>query len=104
MNKAIKLLDQLNSQYLKLHKNYEELFWASFMGDHSVDKHKDTAMAKRDAFRASPEYPAQIRALLPEADAKTRQRLTHWLKFFDCYQTPVQLLALPSFSISLREE
>ena len=94
MNKAIKLLDQLNSQYLKLHKNYEELFWASFMGDHSVDKHKDTAMAKRDAFRASPEYPAQIRALLPEADAKTRQRLTHWLKFFDCYQTPVQLLAL----------
>ncbi len=45
MTETSKYLDFLNNTYFKLHKNYEDLFWISYMGDHSVDKRKDEALS-----------------------------------------------------------
>lgn len=91
---AARYLDQLNREYLALHKAYEELFWTSYMGDRSVDARKDQAQAARDAFRASPERLAQVKALMRGADAKTKARLAAWKRFFELYQAPPELLEL----------
>lgn len=93
-SKSAQFLDQLNKEYFKLHKNYEEYFWISRMGDHSVDKKKDEAIAKRDAFRADPKLAERINALLPIANKKEKERLNLWLGFFQCYQSPKEALPI----------
>lgn len=90
---AHRYLDRLNKEYFKLHRAYEELFWLSYMGDHSVNKQMAAALAKRDAFRANPKYTAKLQELLGDADRSTKKRLEVWLDFFGCYQTPA--VALP---------
>lgn len=92
--KAKRLLDQFNDANFRLHKEYEELFWISYMGDHGVDKKKDAAMAARDAFRANPIHGKAIRQLLPKTPAAIQARLNIWLDFFDIYQTPAKALAI----------
>jgi oligoendopeptidase F len=87
-------LEKLNKDYLALHKAYEELFWISYMGDHSVDAKKDAAVAKRDAFRSNPENLEKVKALTKGADKKTKDRLAVWQKFFELYQSPAELVAL----------
>ncbi len=89
-----KYLEFLNKEYFKLHKDYEELFWISYMGDHSVDKKKDQALAKRDAFRANPKYPLEIKKLIETANSELKSRLEKWLRFFEQYQTPKEALAI----------
>src|SRR6185436_11169681 len=104
---AEKYLDFLNKEYWKLHKNYEELFWVSYMGDHSVDSKKNKAMAERDAFRGNGEFMERLKDLNPPAaqaralragkeklNAKTKDRIDGWIKFFECYQTPPKLKKL----------
>ena len=91
---ANKFLDQLNKEYTKLHKTYEDLFWLSYMGNHSVNKKKDQALAKRDAFRANPAFIQKINKLLPEANSEEKRRLGLWLIFFNCYQSPKDALPL----------
>lgn len=93
-SKSAQFLDQLNKEYFKLHKNYEEYFWISRMGDHSVDQKKDEALAKRDAFRADPKLTERINALLPIANKKEKERLNLWLRFFQCYQSPKEALPI----------
>ena len=83
---AQKYLDFLNKTYFKLHKKYEDLFWLSYMGKHSVDKRKDIALAKRDAFRANPKYAEEIKDLLKKSNSKEKKRFHTWLKFFQQYQ------------------
>lgn len=90
----LQFLAQLNEQYFKLHKNYERYFWISRMGDHSVDKKKDEALAKRDVFRADPRLAERVNALLPIADKKEKERLNLWLRFFRCYQSPKKALSI----------
>jgi len=93
-SEASKFLDQLNTNYTKLHKVYEDLFWVSYMGDHSVDKKKDQAMAKRDTFRADPKFIKKIDELLPQATAEEKTRLGQWRRFFECYQSPKKALPI----------
>ncbi|MDO8742609.1 MAG: M3 family metallopeptidase [bacterium] len=89
-------LEQMNQGYLKLHKEYEELFWISYMGDHSVDKRMNTARAARDAFQGSTGHLQQAQELLKKASPKDKKRLNIWIAFFKQYQSPAELFELRS--------
>jgi oligoendopeptidase F len=93
-SKATKFLDRLNKEYLKLHKDYEEYFWISYMGDHSVDKKMNAAQAKRDTFRANSKLVKEINELLKTATSEEKERLNLWLQFFSRYQAPREALLI----------
>ncbi len=100
MKKAIpkisqtQLLDFLNATHLKLHKTYEEYFWTSYMGDHSVDVKKDEALAAIDSFKADAKLHMKVVVAMESAQPKDRKRLMHWKKFFELYQTPASVLEI----------
>jgi hypothetical protein len=94
MNQALKFIDQLNKEYLGIHKKYEELYWISYMGDHSVDKELNEAHKAKDAFLSNSEYYNKINSLLKEANAETKERLDIWLNFFKNYQLDSKTLKL----------
>lgn len=89
-HRALEFLDFLNQEYHRLHKTYEDLFWISYMGDHSIDRQKDKALAERDSFMSNREYAETVRALLKESKGELKERLTQWLRFFNHYQTPTE--------------
>ncbi|MFA5730132.1 MAG: M3 family metallopeptidase [Candidatus Paceibacterota bacterium] len=94
MNQALKFIDQLNKEYLKLHKKYEELYWISYMGDHSVDKELNEAHKAKDAFLSNNEYYSKVNSLLKDADTETKERLNVWINFFKNYQLDSKTLKL----------
>lgn len=94
MQTALQFIDSLNTTYARLHKEYERLFWISYMGDHTVDKAKDSALAKRDAFRSDLEYVKKINKYLKTSSPKIKKRFAMWLDFFSRYQAPPEVLGL----------
>jgi Zn-dependent oligopeptidase len=93
-SKVVEFLNQLNNTYAKLHKDYEELFWISYMGDHSVDDKMTRALKARDAFRSDPKYLVEIKALEQEATKEEKIRLGYWKMFFSKFQIPKEVLAI----------
>lgn len=89
-----KLLNKLNKEYVRLHKKYEELFWVSYMGDHSVDEQFKIALKERDEFRANPSLLSQVEQALIVSHGQQKIRLKYWQTFFRKYQTPKEVLQL----------
>lgn len=93
--KEIKIfLEKINKKNVDLHKKYEDLFWVSYMGDHSVDEKKDKALAERDEFRANREITTKVSEFLKIKNLpdSIRESLRRWKLFFDKYQTPEEVL------------
>jgi Zn-dependent oligopeptidase len=82
------LLNWLNKEYLKLHTTFEDLFWASMMGDHSVNKKKDVASKARNEFRANEKLKAIVNEYHAKSSGVTKERLMHWQLFFSINQVP----------------
>ena len=91
---SVRFLAYLNTFYSKLHGAYEDAFWISYMGDHSVDKRMNEAQSARDAFRADVGLKTQTTHLIKLSKGEVRERLKLWSHFFDLYQTPPQALAI----------
>lgn len=94
MSAAQLFLDKLNVDYANLHRNYERLFWISYMGDHSVDEKKNRALFKLDAFRGSKKMLEQTRDQKQLAPKKLQDRLQVWVDFFEQYQTTDEVTVL----------
>jgi hypothetical protein len=90
-----KFLDNLNKKYHSLHRKYEELFWISYMGDRSVDKRKNEALKKRDAFRSNPVLLNKVNLYMSQGGPE-KKRLEAWKIFFERYQTPEKVFELKS--------
>ena len=84
------LLDYLNTTYPKLHTAYEELFWISYMGDHSVNPAKDEAQNNKELFTTNEELSEAINSFLIKSTGTIKESLLLWRKFFDCYQVPAK--------------
>lgn len=82
------LLDFLNDKYNVLHTVYENHFWTSYMGDHSVDKRMNSAQSARDSFRSSKEWLIETKYHIRMAKGEEKSRLKSWENFFNLYQTP----------------
>ncbi|TAK57283.1 hypothetical protein EPO17_02395 [Patescibacteria group bacterium] len=89
-----KLLSFLNTQYVKLHREYENYFWLSYMGDGTVTKAMNEALARRDAFRANVNLYKNVCEVYRKAKGTNKKKLASWKLFFEKFQTPAELLTL----------
>jgi len=87
-------LDGLNSKYTRLHKKYEDLFWISYMGDHSINDEMNKALGKKNAFNTDRKLSQKVEEFLAVAGPKEKKRLKAWKKFFETCQTPLGLVEL----------
>lgn len=102
--KAERLLKRLNVEYLKIHKTYEDFYWTSYMGDHSIDKEFTDSQLARENFRTNESYSSEVLAQLEVSTGSTKQRLEHWALFFSKYQTPESIKPLFSKIVELEKK
>jgi len=91
---APELLDYLNNTYLKLHKSFEDNFWLSYMGDHSVDKKMNKAESVRDTFSSNTILKTEVEELIKTSKSHTKKRLQLWKRYFDRYNIPKEAVAI----------
>lgn len=88
------LLKELNERLLVVHTTFENLFWTSHMGDHSVDEDFLKAEAAVTEFRADSDLNDRVNEALLTATGELREKLLQWQKYFSCYQVPKEFLPL----------
>jgi hypothetical protein len=93
-NNGKELLDYLNISYAKIHTTFEDYFWTSFMGDHSVNDKKELASKARNEFRAHEGLKNAVEEYLIQSTGTTKDRLKRWQYFFSLYQVPAKARAL----------
>lgn len=91
---AKELLNYLNAEYLRVHRNFEYLFWTVYMGDKSLNTKKDTAEVEREAFRTNEVLLQQVEEWMKKSKGETKTRLSYWNEFFNRFQTPATVKKL----------
>ncbi|MBI3458743.1 hypothetical protein HY061_00565 [Candidatus Azambacteria bacterium] len=117
MNKtnSKQLLEKLNDQYVKVHKQYEHLYWLFYMGDQTVEKKFNQATKELDDFRSNQVLAGQVQEALMVVSLDSRLRgndrnkeikksLEVWKDFFKLYQAPQELNDLKKEIIALESK
>lgn len=77
--------NQLNADYLQVHRRKEELFWSTYMGTSDDQAGFTTAEQAYKAFCANPARLPELREMLAQADEDDLKRgLQGWIAFFEC--------------------
>ncbi|MFM5754927.1 M3 family metallopeptidase [Aeromonas veronii] len=77
--------NQLNADYLQVHRRKEDLFWSTYMGTSDDQAGFTAAEQAYKAFCANPVRLPELREMLVQADEDDLKRgLQGWIAFFEC--------------------
>ena len=77
--------NQLNADYLQVHRRKEDLFWSTYMGTSDDQAGFTAAEQAYKAFCANPARLPALREMLAQAEQDDLRRgLQGWLAFFEC--------------------
>ncbi|MDM5136453.1 M3 family metallopeptidase [Aeromonas salmonicida] len=78
-------LNQLNADYLQVHRRKEDLFWSTYMGTSDDQAGFTAAEQTYKAFCANPARLPELREMLARAEeADLKRGLGGWIAFFEC--------------------
>ncbi|TMX11379.1 peptidase M3 [Aeromonas salmonicida subsp. achromogenes] len=78
-------LNQLNDDYLQVHRRKEDLFWSTYMGTSDDQAGFTAAEQAYKAFCANPARLPELREMLSRAEeADLKRGLGGWIAFFEC--------------------
>ncbi len=97
-------ISKLNVDYRAVHTRYEQLFWKSYMGDHSVDATFEKAQLAREAFRSNETLYAEVKERLLKEKGIDAKKLGQWALFFSKYQTPEAVRTIFKQIVSLEKD
>ncbi|RUR56124.1 peptidase M3 [Aeromonas veronii] len=77
--------NQLNADYLQVHRRKEDRFWSTYMGTSDDQAGFTAAEQAYKAFCANPARLPELREMLAQADEDDLKRgLQGWIAFFEC--------------------